>query len=582
MMNSATRELPGKIKIALATKTDRPSIYRMRHDVYAHELRQHAITAEESISDPLDQGNIYITAQIRGELAGFISITPPTHGRYSIEKYVNRDELPIRLDETTYEVRVLTVSSSHRHGGVASCLMYAAFRWVEEHGGDQIIAMGRKDVLSIYLSFGVELLQRQVVSGAVTFELMSTSVSHLRAIANSRQPFLMRLSEQVNWDFDFPFFKPPCCFHGGAFFEAIGAGFHTLDRRETIVNADVLDAWFPPSPSVISTLEKHLPWLAQTSPPTHCEGLREAIATYRGVRVENVLTGAGSSDLIYRAFLAWLHPKSRVLILDPTYGEYTHVLENVIGCCVDRLILSRRNGYQVNLDELQWRIHQGYDLVILVNPNNPTGRHIPRAELESVLSTVPAETRVWIDEAYIDYVGSTESLERFAAERENIIVCKSMSKAYALSGMRVGYLCASPQQLYNLIPLTPPWTVGLLAQVAAVGALEDRDYYEEQYRKTHWLRLRMREALHSIGIREIVPGVANFLMLHLDASHPTSAQVTERARQFGVFVRDVSKMGSSLGSRALRVAVKDLNGNERILGTLEECLLPLGASARLG
>ena len=149
------------------------------------------------------------------------------------------------------------------------------------------------------------------------------------------------------------------------------------------------------------------------------------------------------------------------------YGEYSHVLEKVIGCRVERLALLRHDGYTVNLDELAWRTKQGYDLIVLVNPNNPTGRHIRRSDLESLLSAVPPQTRMWIDEAYIDYVGASESLERFAAESENIIVCKTMSKVYALSGMRVAYLCASPHQLSDLISITPPWVVGLPAQVAA-------------------------------------------------------------------------------------------------------------------
>ena len=164
---------------------------------------------------------------------------------------------------------------------------------------------------------------------------------------------------------------------------------------------------------------------------------------------------------------------------------------------------------------------EGYDLVVLVNPNNPTGRHVRRAKLENVLRKVPPETRVWIDEAYIDYVGAAESLEHFAAESKNIVVCKTMSKVYALSGMRVAYLCASPHQLSDLASLTPPWVVGLPAQVAAVRALADTQYYEERYRKTHLLRGEMHEALRGIGIREIVPGEANFLMFHLEESQPT-------------------------------------------------------------
>jgi histidinol-phosphate/aromatic aminotransferase/cobyric acid decarboxylase-like protein/GNAT superfamily N-acetyltransferase len=567
-----TEKRLGRAKIALATEEDRTSIYRLRHDVYASELGQHMVQPNAMLSDALDECNAYITATIEGELAGFISITPPDIGRYSIEKYLRRDELPIRLDERTYEIRILTVAPAHRHSRIAWYLMYAAFRWVEEHDGEQIIAMGRTEVLAMYRSFGVELLGRQIVSGAVTFELMKTSVSDLRRLAIRHRSKIERMSEQVDWDMDFPFLKRPPCFHGGAFFEAVGHGFESLNRRELIVNADVLDAWFPPSPRVLTTLQEHLPWLIRTSPPTQCEGLVESIAVHRGVRPANILVGAGSSDLIYRTFRHWLRSESRVLILDPTYGEYQHVLEEVIGCRVERLTLPRADGYKVNLDELACRMGQGYDLVALVNPNNPTGRHMHRVELEEVLRGVPPETKVWIDEAYIDYIGPAESLERFAAESENVFVCKSMSKVYALSGMRVAYLCASPHQLSDLVSLTPPWVVGLPAQVAAVRALEDTKYYEEQYRRTHLLRAEMHEALRRIGIHEIVPGEANFLMFHLDESQLTGEQVIKNAREDGIFIRNVGSMGTNLGARALRIAIKDSAGNERIVRTLQRSM----------
>jgi histidinol-phosphate/aromatic aminotransferase/cobyric acid decarboxylase-like protein len=435
--------------------------------VYATELGQHEAQQNVMLSDALDERNIYIIAKIRDELVGFISVTPPTIGRYSIEKYLRREELSIQLDERTYEIRILTVSRAHRHSRVAACLMYAAFRWVEEHGGEQIIAMGRSEILGMYQSFGAQLLGHRVVSGVVTFELIKTSVSHLRQYAIQHQSTVEKMGKHVDWKMDFPLLKAPYCFHGGAFFEAVGNGFDTLERREVIVSSDVLDAWFPPSPRVMNALQEHLSWLVRTSPPVQCEGLCEAVAAHRGVRRENILPGAGSSDLIYRTFRHWLHRESRVLILDPMYGEYSHVLEKVIGCRVERLALLRHDGYTVNLDELAWRTKQGYDLIVLVNPNNPTGRHIRRSDLESLLSAVPPQTRMWIDEAYIDYVGASESLERFAAESENIIVCKTMSKVYALSGMRVAYLCASPHQLSDLISITPPWVVGLPAQVAA-------------------------------------------------------------------------------------------------------------------
>src|SRR6185503_1009555 len=99
-----------------------------------------------------------------------------------------------------------------------------------------------------------------------------------------------------------------------------------------------------------------------------------------------ILPGAGSSDLIFEGLQRWVTPASRVLILDPMYGEYAHVLENVIGATVDRLALERKRGYEVDPDALAARVACGYDWVVLVNPNSPTGRHVPRQTLERIIS----------------------------------------------------------------------------------------------------------------------------------------------------------------------------------------------------
>jgi histidinol-phosphate/aromatic aminotransferase/cobyric acid decarboxylase-like protein/GNAT superfamily N-acetyltransferase len=559
-------------RIATAKTGDRPEIYEMRHEVYARELGQHKTTPEHSLSDSLDAFNEYITAHIDGKLAGFISITPPCFDRYSIDKYVARDSLPFPFDDTLYELRILTVAKEHRRSRLAATLMYAAFRWVEERNGKRIVAMGRTEVLSIYLKHGLQLLNHHIKAGAVTFEMLTTTVKQLRGFADRHHRYYKKLHSAVIWDINFPFFKPACCFHGGAFFDAIGTSFDSLERRKSIVNADVLDAWFPPSPKVLDTLREHLPWLMSTSPPTASDGLRTVIARSRGVNEENILAGAGSSDLIYLAFRQWLDISSRVLILDPTYGEYAHILENVIGCKVQRLLLPRHNKYVLGLDELQAQTQMGYDLIVLVNPNNPTGQLISRSNLEKALIGVPGSTRVWVDEAYIDYTGPNESLERFASRSENIFVCKSMSKVYALSGMRAAYLCAPIDQLSELSSLTPPWAVSLPAQVAAVLALEDGIYYMERYRETRSLRAELVDGLRSIGIREIVPGTANFVMCHLEPEHPTAADVVAESRKGGVFLRDVCLMGSEIGSRALRIAVKNKETNAIIVETLEKIL----------
>src|SRR5688500_3403450 len=89
------------------------------------------------------------------------------------------------------------------------------------------------------------------------------------------------------------------CYHGGAFFDEVGADFRSLDRRHGIINADVLDAWFPPSPAVGDALRDDLDWLLRTSPPTQCEGLVAAIGEARRLDPASIVVGAGSSDLVF-------------------------------------------------------------------------------------------------------------------------------------------------------------------------------------------------------------------------------------------------------------------------------------------
>jgi histidinol-phosphate/aromatic aminotransferase/cobyric acid decarboxylase-like protein len=359
------------------------------------------------------------------------------------------------------------------------------------------------------------------------------------------------------------------CFHGGAFFDAIGERFDRLERSRTIINADVLDAWFPPAPAVMEAITEYLPWLLRTSPPTHAEGLIETIAESRGIELGNVLPGGGSSDLIFRALRHWLRPESRVLLLDPTYGEYAHVLEKVIGCQVHRFPLDRREDYAVVTHRLHAVMQGAWDLIVLVNPNSPTGRHIPRAELEAILTDLPPSRRVWVDETYVEYAGERESIEPFAARSANIVVCKSMSKVYALSGARVAYLCASKKLLDPLRVITPPWVVGLPSQVAAVRAIQSPDYYAARYGETHILRRRLAHGLGELGWR-VIPGIANFLLCELPSGGPTAAEFARAARAHGLFLRDAGAMGFRMRTHALRIAVKDAVTNHRMLGILRE------------
>jgi len=562
----------GSLRVAIATDRERDIIYRLRHDVYARELGQHPKNPEGKLADSLDAFNIYITVSLNRKVVGFISVTPPGGPSYSIDKYVRRRDLPFTFDDKLYEIRLLTVSKPYRGSQIANVLMYAAFRWVESHGGMRVMAIGRLEILDIYFKVGLMPVGIKIRSGAVQFEVLTATTDMIRRNLSCYAPILRKLKDRIDWQLGVAFEKPAECFHGGAFFDAIGDEFDALERRKEIINADVLDAWFPPSPNVLNALKEHLPWLLQTSPPTGCEGLIRTIARARNVAPQNILPGAGSSELIFRTFRQWLRPDSRVLILDPTYGEYAHVLERVIGCRVDRLNLSRRDGYRLDPDCLGSCFDDTYELIILVNPNSPTGRHVAREQLEATLKCAPGRTRIWIDETYVEYAGSDQSLERVASKSKNIVVCKSMSKVFALSGARVAYLCASPHQLEELRTITPPWAVSLPAQVAAVRALQDPEYYAARYQETRRLRDELMANLSALNEMEIIPGMANFVLCHLPSDGPNAAIVCERCRKHGLFLRNASNMSSRLGEHALRIAVKDAETNRRIVEILARVL----------
>jgi histidinol-phosphate/aromatic aminotransferase/cobyric acid decarboxylase-like protein/N-acyl-L-homoserine lactone synthetase len=562
------RKSNSRFSVTLATNEDREEIYRIRHDVYASELGQHVENSVGRLQDKLDDYNSYVIVKVAGKILGFVSITPPGKGPYSVDKYFDRDELPIQFHDRLYEIRLLTVLDSHRNRESSLLLIYAAYRWVEAHGGTHVVGIGRREVLQLYQRVGLQVAGPSIQAGAVTYDLMHAEIGRLADRAKAYSNILERIESRTEWELAFPMRKPAVCFHGGAFFDAIGDTFKTLERRESVINADVLDAWFPPAPEVMQVLSEYLPWLLRTSPPTACEGLLRTIAECRHVKEENILPGAGSSDLIFRALRHWLDKNSRVLILDPTYGEYNHVLEQVIGCHVDRFQLNWDEHFTVDLDRLDIALSAGYDLVVLVNPNSPTGQHVARERLEPLLSRVAVQTRVWVDETYVDYVSSEQSLETFAATSENVIVCKSMSKVYALSGARVAYLCAGAHQLEDLRAVTPPWAVSLLAQVAAVKALENPKYYMARCAETRTLREQLAGELSALGWF-VLPSVANFLLCELPADGLDASELVTRCREQGLYLRDPGSMGNIPSNRLIRIAVKDADTNLRMVEVIK-------------
>jgi predicted GNAT family N-acyltransferase len=203
-----TSHAAGRTVVAEADAEQREAIYRIRHDVYAVELRQHPTNPAGRLTDRLDDVNRYLVALRDGEVAAFVSITPPNELGYSVDKYFDRAAMPFDVDDGTYEIRLLTVLAQHRDDDLAATLMVAAYRWIESRGGRTVVAIGRDEVTPMYVRGGMQRTGLTTTSGAVTFELMHADVAEVRAAFDLLEPVVAAIESAVEWRLHVPLRKP--------------------------------------------------------------------------------------------------------------------------------------------------------------------------------------------------------------------------------------------------------------------------------------------------------------------------------------------------------------------------------------
>jgi histidinol-phosphate/aromatic aminotransferase/cobyric acid decarboxylase-like protein len=209
-------------------------------------------------------------------------------------------------------------------------------------------------------------------------------------------------------------------------------------------------------------------------------------------------------------------------------------------------------------------------MVVLVNPNSPTGQYWEKENILKIAETF-SDTTIVVDEAYIDYVGKDKSLERDAAKRQNLVVIKSMSKVYGLSGARIAYLAASSSIIEKVSRFIPPWSVSLIAQIAGVEALKDEQYYSQKYAETHVLREEMIKNLQSSSIK-IFNSVANFFLINLIGVGLSAKNIVEQLRKQNIYLRNCDSMSKQFHDDFIRVAVKDKITNRIIVEALRKLL----------
>ena len=539
-------------------------ISQLRHTVFSDELSQYEQQESGRLEDP---GQHFICLTLNDNLIGYISINSPSEKDFRMSKYFTKDAMEnlatnFQPDGAVYEIRGLTLAKQFRGQGLGLKLMLASLKFAENDGATDLIAMGHTEALPLYNSIGMEvLMNHSSEAGAVKFYPMHLSIDSAMERATN-------LLDQI--DLETLELNDDACYHGGASWEASGLDFEV--RGELIV-ADVLDSPFPPHPKAVDAITKNMQQCFKESPPTQCEPLVEKIAETRSINQQNILVSSGSSSLMFSLFPQLIDERSKVLILSPMYGEYLHILTHLIGCNVTHFPLYPDEGFEIDKEGLI-SVSREHDAVIFVNPNSPTGVYCEDMEyiVRAILSNEETETScktVWVDETYIEYLSNNQSLEFLSEELPELIICKSMSKCYALSGLRVAYAVTS--RAHSLRKFIPPWAVSLPAQIAAIESLSYPEYFQEQYDKIHISRENLSNELRGLGFK-VYPGVANYILTELPENYAhNSTGFVSQCREKGIFLRDAENMGITLNSRFVRFAIRSKAENDKII----DCLIDL-------
>lgn len=260
--------------------------------------------------------------------------------------------------------------------------------------------------------------------------------------------------------------------------------------------------------------------------------LREALAGTLGIPAECIWTGAGSSENLTTAARALGGPGTSFVYPWPSFGMYPI---NTVYADAESIEVPLDPDHRTDLEALYKAIRGDTTLVIVCNPNNPTGSYVSRTEVIDFIDRVPESTMVIVDEAYGEFVAAEDesSLIPLAVQRPNVVVARTFSKIYGLAGLRVGYMIGQAPTLRSLRKAQSPFVVGSLGEVAAVTALRFPERVRERFELNRQEVDYLEGALSDRGIR-YVPTQANFIWLRLG---PGTLGIVQELLDIGTLIR---------------------------------------------
>ena len=344
--------------------------------------------------------------------------------------------------------------------------------------------------------------------------------------------------------------------------DLVGVEPYGAPQLDVPVRLNTNETPVPPPAGFLEEVARRLPQLELNRyPDREALALREALAVRDGLDTEQVWVANGSNEVLLQLLQLYGGPGRSALIFRPGYSMYPELCRTTGTRAVVAPLPAdgrlRVEGVAAAVDD------HDPDLVLLANPNNPTGALVG-PDVVRALHDAQRGLLV-VDEAYIEFAPDASSVRPLLAELPRLVISRTFSKAFRLAGLRLGYLLAPAQVVEDLHKVRLPYHLDALTQTAGLVALEQESAFLDQRRITAEERERIATHLRALPGVEVVPSAANFLLFVSPV--PDTFQ---RLLDLGVLVRDVS---SSVGSEgALRVTVGTAEENDRFLAAMDAVL----------
>jgi histidinol-phosphate aminotransferase len=329
----------------------------------------------------------------------------------------------------------------------------------------------------------------------------------------------------------------------------VAAADRTLIRLASNENTE------PPSPNVRNALEQAYDD-ANLSPST-LPPLRLALAERYGVAPERILLGAGSTELIEATMRTFVRAGDEVIVPQPSWPVYQRRLAALEARIVEVPLAVEEHSYAYDVDALLGAVTSRTKLIVVCTPNNPTGNSLGLADVRRCAEAGPV---LLLDAAYTDFDAGSD-LAPILAERENVILARTFSKAYCLAGLRIGYVVGDPTVLDFVDRfLVPGSSVSSAALHAGLAALEDDAYYRGQVERIVLERERILVRMRELGVRAF-DSRGNFVAVD-------AFSVAGNARELGESFLDLGIVVRVMDEQLVRITVGRSEENDAVLAAL--------------